>query len=191
MKKTKKAVSLAALLLALSLTACGKSEEAQAVDDQIAAIGTVSLDSEDAIAAAEDALSGLSEEDREQVENQAVLETLQALTGDEEQAAALESLQEYGLLDEDGNLRQTSTVTLDGKEMTLQQVREYLEDCGEEDLQKTVSIDGAEVTLENLQIMMEIEEVIARLRETYFSYEAPELTSEQETALNSLTAQLQ
>ena len=61
-------------------------------------------------------------------ENQAVLETLQALTGDEEQAAAaLESLQEYGLLDEDGNLRQTSTVTLDGKEMTLQQVREYLE----------------------------------------------------------------
>lgn len=84
-------------------------------------------------------------------ENQAVLETLQALTGDEEQAAAaLESLQEYGLLDEDGNLRQTSTVTLDGKEMTLQQVREYLEDCGEEDLQKTVSIDGAEVTLENL-----------------------------------------
>ena len=191
MKKTKKAVSLAALLLALSLTACGKSEEAQAVDDQIAAIGTVSLDSEDAIAAAEDALSGLSEEDREQVENQAVLETLQALTGDEEQAAALESLQEYGLLDEDGNLRQTSTVTLDGKEMTLQQVREYLEDCGEEDLQKTVSIDGAEVTLENLQIMMEIEEVIARLRETYFSYEAPELTSEQETALNSLAAQLQ
>ena len=84
-------------------------------------------------------------------ENQAVLETLQALTGDEEQAAAaLESLQEYGLLDEDGNLRQASKVTLDGKEMTLQQVREYLEDCGEEDLQKTVSIDGAEVTLENL-----------------------------------------
>ena len=75
MKKTKKAVSLAAaLLLALSLAACGKSEEAQAVDDQIAAIGTVSLDSEDAIAAAEDALSGLSEEDRKQVENQAVLE---------------------------------------------------------------------------------------------------------------------
>lgn len=125
-------------------------------------------------------------------ENQAVLETLQALTGDEEQAAAaLESLQEYGLLDEDGNLRQTSSVTLDGKEMTLQQVREYLEDCGEEDLQKTVSIDGAEVTLENLQIMMEIEEEIARLRETYFSDEAPELTREQETALNSLAAQLQ
>ena len=124
-------------------------------------------------------------------ENQAVLETLQALTGDEEQAAALESLQEYGLLDEDGNLRQTSTVTLDGKEMTLQQVREYLEDCGEEDLQKTVSIDGAEVTLENLQIMMEIEEEIARLRETYFSDEAPELTSEQETALNPLAAQRQ
>ena len=57
-----------ALVMAWSLSACGKSEVAQGVDDQIAAIGEVTLDSESKIAEAEEALAGLAEEDREQVE---------------------------------------------------------------------------------------------------------------------------
>ena len=67
-----------ALALILSLTACGKSKEAQAVDDQIAAIGTVSLDSEAAIKAAEAALKALEPKAAEQVENVAVLEAARA-----------------------------------------------------------------------------------------------------------------
>ncbi len=57
-----------ALVMAWSLSACGKSEAAQGVDDQIAAIGEVTLDSESKIAEAEEALAGLAEEDQEQVE---------------------------------------------------------------------------------------------------------------------------
>lgn len=67
-----------ALALILSLTACGKSKEAQAVDDQIIAIGTVSLDSEAAIKAAEAALKALEPKAAEQVENVAMLEAARA-----------------------------------------------------------------------------------------------------------------
>lgn len=66
-------VMLLALSLALALTACGKSEEAKAVDDQIAAIGEVTLESESAIAAAEAAVEALAEEDRKQLDNEDLL----------------------------------------------------------------------------------------------------------------------
>lgn len=62
-----------ALLLLAGLTACGKSEAAQAADDLIAAIGTVTLDSGDKIVAAEQAVNALTEEDAKQIENSAVL----------------------------------------------------------------------------------------------------------------------
>ena len=64
----KRGLSLAlALVMVLSLSACGKSKAAQGVDDQISAIGEVTLDSADKIAEAESALAGLTEEDRKQV----------------------------------------------------------------------------------------------------------------------------
>lgn len=56
------------LALALSLTACGKSEAAKAVDALIDGIGEVTLDSEAAIAAAEDAYAALTAEDQEDVD---------------------------------------------------------------------------------------------------------------------------
>lgn len=71
-------VVLLSLCLALTLTACAKSEAAQAVDDQIEAIGEVTLDSEAAIAAAEEAVEALAEEDREQLDNVDVLEQARA-----------------------------------------------------------------------------------------------------------------
>lgn len=59
-----------AAALALSLTACGgKSEAAKSVDEQIAAIGEVTLDSEGQISAAEGAVEALAEEDKTQLEN--------------------------------------------------------------------------------------------------------------------------
>lgn len=50
------------LCLCASLFACGKSKESQVVADQITAIGTVTLESEAAILAAEEAYRALSEE---------------------------------------------------------------------------------------------------------------------------------
>lgn len=49
--------------------------------------------------------------------------------------------------------------------MTLDQVRDYLETCKEEDLDKMVEVDGTQVTLENLATMMAIEAEIDRVRE--------------------------
>ena len=113
-------------------------------------------------------------------ENAQLLQQLEALTGGEsEAAAALATMRDLGLVDENGNLLQTRTVTLDGQEMTLDQVRDYLEDCKEKDLDKMVEVDGTQVTLENLATMMAIEAEIDRVRETYFSGETPDLTEEQ------------
>ena len=70
---------LLALLLALSmmliLCACGgKSEAAQAVDDAIIAIGDFSLGKEEDIRAARELYDALSDSDKEDVENLALLE---------------------------------------------------------------------------------------------------------------------
>ena len=63
-----------ALAMILSLAACAsKSEAAIAVDEQIAAIGEVTLDSGDAIAAAEAAMAALSEDDLKDLEGQQAL----------------------------------------------------------------------------------------------------------------------
>ena len=67
-----------AVSLMLSLAACGKSEAAKAVDDQIAAIGEVTLESEAAISEAEAAVDALSEEDRKQLDNTDQLEQARA-----------------------------------------------------------------------------------------------------------------
>ena len=76
--KKKLLVFLAAAALLLALVSCGKSEAAKAVDEQIGAIGTVTLDSESAIAAAEAALAGLSEDDAKQVDGKETLTAARA-----------------------------------------------------------------------------------------------------------------
>jgi len=56
-----------AFIMLLSLSACGRSAEAKAVDELIKQIGTVTLDSENAIIAAETAFSMLTEEQKSEV----------------------------------------------------------------------------------------------------------------------------
>ena len=63
------------LVMVFSLSACGKSEAAKGVDDQINAIGEVTLDSESKITEAESALAALSQEDRDQVDGAGELKT--------------------------------------------------------------------------------------------------------------------
>ena len=54
-------------------------------------------------------------------ENQALLEELEALTGQDGEAV-LELLEAYGLLDKDGNLITDQTVILNGAEYTLEEI---------------------------------------------------------------------
>lgn len=56
-------------VLVVLLCACGKSEAAEMVDSLILSIGTVSLNSEAAISAAENAYAQLPDKDKEKVEN--------------------------------------------------------------------------------------------------------------------------
>ena len=92
----KKTISLLlALVLCLTLVACGKSEEASAVDEMILAIGEVSVNSKDDIKKAEDAYNALSEKDKKSVENYSLLADAKAALKEElfasltEQQAAL------------------------------------------------------------------------------------------------------
>lgn len=65
---------LLALIMCLSLCACGKSEAVKAVESLIADIGTVSVSSGDKIRVAEEAYAALSAEEQKKVNNFDVLE---------------------------------------------------------------------------------------------------------------------
>lgn len=65
----KPAALLLALLMCLTLSACGQSEEAKAAADAIDAIGEVTYESGDAIREAEALYEALSEDDRKTVRN--------------------------------------------------------------------------------------------------------------------------
>ena len=71
----KRHILILVLATSLLLCACGKSEAATAVDEQIAAIGEVTLESETAIAAAEAAVETLEEKDRNSLDNRNMLQT--------------------------------------------------------------------------------------------------------------------
>lgn len=75
MKQKLISLGLAVVLLCALLSGCGQSEAAKAVDDQIAAIGEVTLESEAAITAAEEAMAALEEKDRQSLKNAQQLDT--------------------------------------------------------------------------------------------------------------------
>ena len=91
----KRGVSLIlALIICLSLCACGKSEAVVKVEELISAIGEVSLESKGAIESAQEAFNALPEEEKAEVENYYVLvESHNAFK-------QLEELEEQRLLEE-------------------------------------------------------------------------------------------
>lgn len=109
-----------ALLMFVGLTACGKSAAAQAADDLIAAIGTVTLDSGDKIAAAEAALGALTDKEIEQVENRTVLAVARTeydalvKAAEEAEAARVAALQ-AAAAEVDAAISAIGTVTLDSQ----------------------------------------------------------------------------
>ena len=120
-------------------------------------------------------------------ENQAILEQLSALTGGSRDQV-LSMLNALGLLDEDGNFKVDQTITLDGRVLTLAAVMELLEDPAT-DLTRIADVDGTPVALGDLKTMIQIEQELQRIKDTYFS--GREFTGEALENLNSLMEQLE
>lgn len=120
-------------------------------------------------------------------ENQAILEQLSALTGGSSDQM-LSVLNALGLLDEDGNFKVDQTITLDGRVLTLAAVMELLENPAT-DLTRIADVDGTPVALGDLKTMIQIEQELQRIKDTYFS--GREFTGEALENLNSLMEQLE
>ena len=134
-----------------------------------------------AFAAVSDSLGNTPEE------NQAILEQLSALTGGSSDQV-LSVLNALGLLDEDGNFKVDQTITLDGQVLTLAAVMELLENPAT-DLTRIADVDGTPVALGDLKTMIQIEQELQRIKDTYFS--GREFTGEALENLNSLMEQLE
>ena len=120
-------------------------------------------------------------------ENQEILEQLSALTGGSSDQV-LSMLNALGLLDEAGNLKVDQTITLDGQVLTLAAVMELLENPAT-DLTRIADVDGTPVALGDLKTMIQIEQELQRIKDTYFS--GKEFTGEALENLNSLMEQLE
>ena len=120
-------------------------------------------------------------------ENQAILEQLSALTGGSSDQV-LSMLNALGLLDEDGNFKVDQTITLDGQVLTLAAVMELLENPAT-DLTRIADVDGTPVALGDLKTMIQIEQELQRINDTYFS--GREFAGEALENLNSLMEQLE
>ncbi len=134
-----------------------------------------------AFAAVSDSLGNTPEK------NQAILEQLSALTGGSSDQV-LSMLNALGLLDEDGNFKVDQTITLDGRVLTLAAVMELLENPAT-DLTRIADVDGTPVALGDLKTMIQIEQELQRIKDTYFS--GREFTGEALENLNSLMEQLE
>lgn len=122
-------------------------------------------------------------------QNQAILDALRQLYGEElTSQAAQQELGDLGLLDGTGEIAITSTINVDGEQLTLDQVRQMVFSA-DADLDKLVSVDGTPITLGDLKLMIEIEDELQRIRDTYFGDVT--LTPEQQAALDSLRAQIE
>ena len=125
--------------------------------------------------------------DNEPATNREILAQLKAICGSEEEAERYYALlQQYGLLDEDGSVMDSWTITMDGADVKLSDLRAVL--AGDYDPTKLVIVDGTPITLGDLDTVLQIEDYIAYLRRTYFSGGA--WTQEQLASLQSLQEQI-
>lgn len=139
-------ILLMGLILVLSLGTCGKSDAAQAVDEKIAAIGEVTLDSEALISDAELSLAALTQEEKEQLENRDILTQARA---EYERLVLASQAAEI-----DAAIEAIGTVTLDSAE-DISAARELYESSSS-DVQAMVrrlaDLQWAEIELSNLRV---------------------------------------
>ena len=157
MKKT--ILILLALCVMLSLCSCKKSEAAQAADDLIAKIGTVSLESGEAIEEAEAAVEALKNREKKSLEQYAVLEearkTYDELVEEDnvEKITAVEKL-----IDKIGTVSAKSESVI----KTAQDAYDKLDDGLKERVSNAAELKQAHTDCENAQIE-EIEDAINKI----------------------------
>lgn len=119
---------------------------------------------------------------------QEIIDALAGIVGGEEKAQDYyRMLQDYGLLDEDGNILNDWYIEKDGCQISLDEIREIL--AGDYDPQDVVWVDGAPVALEDLKTMIDIEDYLAYVKDTYFTEKV--WTKEQTANAESLVEQLE
>ncbi|MBO4497203.1 MAG: hypothetical protein J5739_03255 [Lachnospiraceae bacterium] len=119
---------------------------------------------------------------------QEIIDALAGIVGGPEKAEDYyRMLQDYGLLDEDGNILDSWYIEKDGKPISLDEIREIL--AGDYDPQGLVWVDGAPVALEDLKTMIDIEDYLAYVKDTYFTEKV--WTKEQTANAKSLVEQLE
>ncbi len=119
------------------------------------------------------------------VANTILLDELKSYYGDDAEGY-LETLEELGFLDEDGNLKPDEAIVVDGKEMTLTEIEEMV-NAPDTDLETVVTVDGYPLTLNDLKLMIEIEKEVARIYSTYYTEQ--DWTPEQIAMLENLNEQ--
>ena len=111
------------------------------------------------------------------IKNAALLEELKNLYGkDAEEYYRV--LEDYNLLDENGNIITDAKVNVDGIAMSLDEIEALLR-TPNVDLNKVVDVDGVKLTLDNLNTMIEIERYLAQVEAN--------LTSLQSALMNGIT----
>lgn len=128
------------------------------------------------------ALAAVSETaNMEQAQREAILAELQSITGSEQEAESLyRRMQALGLFDADGNWT-TEKLQINGEEYTLAEARSFVDTLTDDTF---VTVGETTITAADLRTMIEIEEEIARIHDTYFSGE--EWTDEEKENLSSL-----
>ena len=119
--------------------------------------------------------------------NREMLNAIRDIVGSEDEAELYYAMMEhYGLLDEDGNLMESWSIRMDGSDISLSELREIL--SGDFDQNKMITVDGTPVTLADVKTMIEIEDYVSYIRDTYYS--DGEWTQEQKDAYASLVNQV-
>lgn len=125
--------------------------------------------------------------DNDPAYNREILETLKEIAGSEDEAQKYyTALQEYGFLDEDGNLIESWTIEYHGKEITPDELREIV--AGEIEPNDIIWIDDTPYPLDEVAVMVKIEDYVQHVKETYFSEK--EWTDEQIESYQGLMKQI-
>ena len=121
-------------------------------------------------------------------QSEVLLDALTELAGPEDAREFYHLLQEYGLLDKNGEPVTDRTIDLDGERYTLKEVEALLDDP-DTDLYRVAEVDGVPITLGDLATVIAIEREIQYLQKHYFSGRTFE--DEALDNVNSLLNQLQ